>query len=155
MRQRILDVCCGSRMFWFDKHNPDVVFMDSREISEDIPDGRRIEIKPDIHGDFRNIPYNDNTFSLVVFDPPHLKHAGKRSWLVLKYGILPENWEHLIKAGFVECMRVLKPDGVLCMKWSDGQIGTADVLRILPIKPLFGFRRGRGIFLVFMHPKGD
>lgn len=155
MRQRILDVCCGSRMFWFYKHNPDVVFMDNREISEDMPDGRHIEVKPDICGDFRNIPYNDNTFSLVIFDPPHLTHAGKKSWLALKYGILPENWEHSIKAGFVECMRVLKPDGVLCMKWSDGQISTADVLRILPIKPLLGFRRGRGIFLIFMHPKGD
>ena len=29
--QRILDACCGSRMFWFDKQNPDVVFADNRE----------------------------------------------------------------------------------------------------------------------------
>lgn len=24
----ILDACCGSRMFWFDKHNPLVLFVD-------------------------------------------------------------------------------------------------------------------------------
>lgn len=29
----ILDACCGSRMFWFDRQNPDVVFMDRREES--------------------------------------------------------------------------------------------------------------------------
>lgn len=23
----IIDVCCGSRMFWFDRKNPKVVFM--------------------------------------------------------------------------------------------------------------------------------
>lgn len=26
----VLDACCGSRMFWFDRHHPDVVFMDRR-----------------------------------------------------------------------------------------------------------------------------
>lgn len=26
----ILDACCGSRMFWFDKHNPLVLFVDKR-----------------------------------------------------------------------------------------------------------------------------
>lgn len=28
----ILDACCGSRMFWFDRTNPDVVFMDRRKL---------------------------------------------------------------------------------------------------------------------------
>ena len=26
----ILDACCGSRMFWFDKHNPLALFVDKR-----------------------------------------------------------------------------------------------------------------------------
>lgn len=26
----ILDACCGSRMFWFDKHNPNTLFIDKR-----------------------------------------------------------------------------------------------------------------------------
>lgn len=30
MNKRILDVACGSKMFWFDKHNPDVEFCDKR-----------------------------------------------------------------------------------------------------------------------------
>lgn len=28
MGKPILDACCGSRMFWYDKDNPAVVFMD-------------------------------------------------------------------------------------------------------------------------------
>ena len=30
--KKILDVCCGSRMFWFDKENPDTIFADNREV---------------------------------------------------------------------------------------------------------------------------
>ena len=29
--KRVLDVCCGSRMFWFDKQNKDVLFVDKRK----------------------------------------------------------------------------------------------------------------------------
>ncbi len=25
-KKRVLDACCGSRMFWFDRENPDAVF---------------------------------------------------------------------------------------------------------------------------------
>lgn len=31
---KILDVCCGSKMFWFDKNNKNVVFMDIRELDD-------------------------------------------------------------------------------------------------------------------------
>lgn len=32
MKKRILDVACGSKMFWFDKHNPDVEFCDKKVV---------------------------------------------------------------------------------------------------------------------------
>lgn len=32
--KRILDACCGSKMFWFDKNNPDVEFCDIRSWNE-------------------------------------------------------------------------------------------------------------------------
>ena len=32
MSKRILDIACGSKMFWFNKHNPDVEFCDNRTI---------------------------------------------------------------------------------------------------------------------------
>lgn len=148
--KRILDACCGSRMFWFDKYNKDVVFMDKREVHTTLCDGRKLVVSPDVVGDFTNIPYKANRFNLVVFDPPHLIHAGETSWLALKYGVIEGAWKKMICQGFNECMRVLKKDGVLIMKWSSDQISTKDVLQVLPVRPLFGNRRGKSIFLVFM-----
>lgn len=28
----ILDACCGSQMFWFDRNNPEVIFADNRQL---------------------------------------------------------------------------------------------------------------------------
>lgn len=44
-----------------------------------------------IKQDFANVGFDDETFYLVVFDPPHLLRAGKSSWLVKKYGMKLEN----------------------------------------------------------------
>lgn len=70
--KRILDACCGSRMFWFDKGNQDVVFMDKRQLQTNLCDGRKLEVNPDIVADFRDMPFDDESFYMVVFDPPHL-----------------------------------------------------------------------------------
>ncbi len=86
MSKAIIDVCCGSRMFWHDKQNPNVVFMDNRAFEETLCDGRTLEVKPDIVADFRSIPFPDNSFHLVVFDPPHLHRIGDSAWMAKKYG---------------------------------------------------------------------
>lgn len=150
MMKKILDACCGSRMFWFDKNNENVVFMDKRQESCMLQDGRKLEVNPDVIGDFTNMPFDDETFYLVVFDPPHLLRAGESSWLAQKYGILKDNWQDEIRKGFSECMRVLKKNGTLVFKWSEQQVMVSDVLEAINEKPLFGTRRGKTIFLVFM-----
>ena len=150
MKKVILDACCGSRMFWFDKRNPSVVFMDNRSLEQTLCDGRKLEIKPDLVADFRHIPYADNSFHLAVFDPPHLIRVGKKSWLAAKYGKLGPNWRADLKAGFDECLRVLKPHGTLVFKWNETQINVSEVLRIFGVRPLVGHRRGKTHFLVFM-----
>ena len=66
----ILDACCGSRMFWFDKENPNVLFQDIRDEEHTLCDGRQLKIHPDVVGDFTKMQYEDNTFQMVVFDPP-------------------------------------------------------------------------------------
>ncbi len=38
-------------MFWFDKENKDVIFMDNRELEDTLCDGRKLIIEPDILGD--------------------------------------------------------------------------------------------------------
>ena len=137
-------------MFWFDKNNENVVFMDNRQESCTLQDGRKLEVNPDVIGDFTKMPFDDETFYLVVFDPPHLLRAGKSSWLAKKYGILKDNWQDEIQKGFIECMRVLKKNGTLVFKWSEQQVSVSDILKAINVKPLFGTRRGKTIFLVFM-----
>ena len=154
--KRVLDVCCGSRMFWFDKQNKDVLFVDKRKevlTAKDREKIRTIEINPDIIADFTELPFNDNSFNMVVFDPPHLKTLGETSWMAKKYGKLPDNWECVISKGFDECMRVLKPNGTLIFKWNETEIKTSKILSLIPYKPLFGHTTGRQaktIWLAFM-----
>lgn len=40
----ILDMCCGSRMFWFDKQDERAVFMDKRSEEHTLCDGRPLVI---------------------------------------------------------------------------------------------------------------
>ncbi len=147
---KVLDACCGSKMFWFDKENEDVLFMDKRELETTLSDGRKLVVKPDIVADFREMPFEDNSFYLVVFDPPHLLKVGEESWLAKKYGKLEESWQSDIKQGFDECMRVLKPNGTLIFKWNEEQIKLSEILRVIDIKPLFGNKRSKTHWLVFM-----
>ncbi|HDJ2961777.1 TPA: class I SAM-dependent methyltransferase [Staphylococcus aureus] len=150
MTAKILDACCGSKMFWFDKENQDIVFMDNRALNTKLNDGRNLIINPDVVADFRDMPFDDNTFHLVVFDPPHLKTGGDKSWLVQKYGRLNESWPEDIKQGFNECMRVLKPNGTLIFKWNEEQIKLSQILKCFNQLPLFGNKRAKTHWLVFM-----
>ena len=135
---------------WFDKQNDDVLYMDNRKLTDTLCDGRVLEVKPDIIADFRNMPFKDNSFFLVVFDPPHLVNAGDNSWLAKKYGKLSGTWRNDIAQGFKECMRVLKINGTLIFKWNEEQIKLSEILKLINIKPLFGNRRNKTHWLVFI-----
>ena len=147
--KKILDACCGSRMFWFDKTNSNVLFADIRTETIEVKDSsantgiRTIEVKPDIEVDFRDMPFKDNTFKMVVFDPPHLYKLGKDSWMAKKYGVLLPTWQLDIKAGFNECMRVLEPYGTLIFKWNENQITVKQILNAIGHQPLFGHKSGK------------
>ena len=148
--KKILDVCCGTKMFWFNKNREDTVYMDNREYEDILCDGRKIEIKPDIVANFKKIPFPDNSFKLVVFDPPHLLRVGDNSWLKKKYGKLDNSWPQDIKKGFEECFRVLEPFGILIFKWNEEQIKLSEILKLTKIEPLFGNKRAKTHWLVFM-----
>lgn len=149
--KKILDACCGSKMFWFDKENKDTIFMDNRYYEDTLCDGRILKINPDIIADFRHMPFQDESFYLVVFDPPHLLKAGENSWLAKKYGKLKlDSWREDIRQGFNECMRVLKPNGTLIFKWNEEQIKLNEILVTIDFKPLFGNKRSNTHWLVFM-----
>lgn len=157
----VLDPCCGSRMMWFDKNDARAVFADQRRETLTVTDNskgnhsgqRTLRIEPDTLIDFRAMEFADGSFKLVAFDPPHLIHAGPKSWLAAKYGKLSDNWRDDLSAGFAECFRVLEQHGVLVFKWNETQVKLKEVLALTPHQPLFGQVSGRSgmtHWLVFM-----
>jgi hypothetical protein len=148
-------------MFWFDRENPDVVFVDKRRERVELPDIsskggiRTLIVDPDIQADFTALPFPDLTFAHVVFDPPHLIRAGKTGWLAKKYGVLGVHWRDELRAGFSECFRVLTISGTLVFKWNEEQIPVSEILALTPVKPLYGNRCGRTAkthWIVFLKP---
>ena len=147
--KKILDMTCGSRTIWFNKNHPAAVYCDKRQEDYELYFGkartslRHLHVAPDVICDFTDLPFPDESFSLVVFDPPHLLKAKETAWLVKKYGRLPEEWQPMIRDGFREGMRVLKPDSVLIFKWSEYDIPAEDVWKAIGQKPLFGHHSGK------------
>lgn len=139
----VLDPCCGARSFWFNQQDQRALFGDIRSEEHTLCDGRAFNITPDLNMDFRAMPFADDTFRLVVFDPPHLRRAGRGSWLKAKYGLLSDDWRNDLRCGFAECFRVLRPEGILIFKWSEVQVPVSQVLELTPQIPLFGHKYGR------------
>jgi hypothetical protein len=137
----VLDPASGSRMFYFDRDDERVLFGDIRRESHTLCDGRALEVCPDVVNDFRDLPYPDGQFRVVIFDPPHLARVGASSWVFKKYGGLLATWREDLAVGFAECFRVLATEGVLIFKWNETQVSVSDVLALTPHKPLVGHRR--------------
>ena len=154
MKKMILDVTCGDRTIWFQKKEPHTIYCDKRQEEWEGDFGkvlnkngkkkhRHLVIKPDNQCDFTNLPFDDNTFNLVVFDPPHIENLTESSWMRKSYGSLDGDWKPMIRKGFEECMRVLKTGGVLIFKWSDISVSTREILNVIKQEPLFGHRSGK------------
>lgn len=141
--KKVLDVCCGSRMFYFNKNDDRVLFCDKRSEDIELTD-RVISVRPDVVANFKNLPFADGTFHQVVFDPPHLLRVGESSYMFAKYGKLDHNtWQEDLKQGFDECFRVLATNGTLIFKWNEIQIPVSEILALTPYDPLYGHRSGK------------
>lgn len=153
MNKLILDPCCGSKMFWFDRNNENVIFTDKRTETHTLCDGRILNIAPDFEMDFRDMFFENETFYHVILDPPHLEKVGKTAWMALKYGELENDWREDLKLALSECFRVLKPYGTLMFKWNENQIRVSEILKLTDVKPLYGHKSGKNSqthWIVFM-----
>lgn len=145
----VLDVCCGPRSMWFDKNDERALFVDRRKEVHEKPrkcrkNVTRIEIDPDVLADFSDLPFEDESFKLVVMDPPHYTEMKAGKGHILKhYGCLFPGWEENLAEGFKECFRVLEKGGVFIFKWCAVEIPLSRILELTPEKPLFGHRTGR------------
>ena len=115
--QEILDATWGLGTFWHRGKAP-AKFSPRATIDID-PRGR-----PDVVADFTALPFQDATFTVVVFDPPHLTdHDTPQSSKVMlnRYGDAGrvDNVSHLFLPFFKEAMRVTKPRGIVLCKMSD------------------------------------
>ena len=125
----ILDATAGFRMMWFNKHHPNVLYVDQRP-----------ECEPDQIADFTHLDYPDESFKLVVFDPPHIidKTGTNRTGQLNDFGSLcAETWQNDLRKGFREVWRVLQNYGVLIFKWSSQQVPSNQVLKLISQEPLF------------------
>ena len=142
---KILDATAGSRGIWYQKDLPFVTWMDKRKgkyTSYISPkDKRVINVNPDVVADWtKTIPFENNYFDMVVFDPPHLvkKPCKKLSRMEYQYTSLnKDTWKQDLQKGFNELFRVLKPYGFLVLKWCETNIKIMDVVGLSPYKPMF------------------
>ena len=147
----VLDPCCGTRMFWYDPETPYVIYGDRRKetrITDKGTPGTRGRapkvVNPSILLDFRSLPFEDNSFYHVVFDPPHYtKKTIGSGRLAFDYGVLGISWREDLRLGFSECFRVLRPLGTLIFKWCETEIPLQEVLQLAPFLPMYGHRSGR------------
>jgi len=149
--EEILDATCGGRSIWCEeqKDNDKTLYIDRREeppgfhVDEYDHYSKSYSVEPDEVQDFRDLPYPDESFNLVVFDPPHvIKDGGMESLagaVQRKYGALEaETWQADLKAGFDELWRVLRSGGTLAFKFADNAASWNEVLDLAPKDPMFG-----------------
>ena len=126
----VLDATYGHGGFW--RNGPIrleqrcVIGLDKRagsgELNEELPPAVRALVA----GDFEQMPFADNTFDAVIFDPPFMTRPGSGSKMNQRYEAYA-TYDDLLRslaAAGAEVRRVLKPDGVAivkCMDWVESR----------------------------------
>jgi hypothetical protein len=133
-----LDATAGNRLLWPCKNPPEFIFMD-RETE--------LKVSPDIFCAWEHLPFRDNVFHTIIFDPPHLitkngptyyknpENAGGPKgtfygWYVSKIDLI----KRLTRAA-KEFYRVGK---VVSMKWYEGSMVLEKVIPLM--RPWVNFK---------------
>ena len=144
---KILDATAGYKGIWYQKDPPFVTFMDKRKETVDtrsennLKNSRRYKINPDVVSEWKDAPFPDGYFDIIIFDPPHLvlERGKKLSSMAKAYSCLyKDNWKQELGGGIKKLFDILKPDGIFIFKWCENSIKVQDVLKLFPYKPLFG-----------------
>ena len=114
--ENILDATVNGARFWRGSARP-IVGLDIEQ-----------KHRPSLVGDNASMPFKDESFDVVVYDPPHIPNQGKdkskdfndRFGLTLKSSKDHNyNFSHLYPAFTSEAYRVLREEGVLFCKITD------------------------------------
>jgi hypothetical protein len=147
---KILDATCGYKGMWYQKNHPYVTFMDKRK--EEFQSAhlhqkkRTYRINPDVVSEWKNAPFPDEYFDVVLFDPPHIIWSKPH----IEGTIEKENghldagdWEQVLQEGITKLFSILKSDGIFILKWCEVKIPVKKIIEMCPYNPLFGTRTGQ------------
>lgn len=108
----VVDVTYGRGLWWSD-YRPEHLI--AHDIAHD-------------NIDFRDLPEESSSVDVVVFDPPYIAMGGRATSTLGdfadRYGLIdaPKNPEELsayIAGGLAECVRIVKPSGIILAKSAD------------------------------------
>jgi len=138
-------------MMWFDgqSEQDDVICGDRRLLEKGENEYEPgFSVCPDVLLDSRQLPFKDDTFSLVAYDPPHFINEHGMSHLsgviMKKYGALrAETWRDDLVRSFRELWRVLESGGTLTFKWADRNVSHDEIIDVIDYEPLYGTRTAK------------
>ena len=79
---------------------------------------RTANIDPDIIADFTDLPFPDESFALVVMDPPHIPQETCTGMVVRQYGHLAGDWKEMLRK-VPRMLPCAETDGTLIFKWNE------------------------------------
>lgn len=113
---RIVDLTANKRRIWKGIDTSNVTFCDIDP-----------EMNPDVVCDYKATPFDDASFSLVVWDPPHLPSAAGsmksmaqfKNNFGLEHSVQGDNISTTFRPFLAEARRILTPDGLIFAKLID------------------------------------
>jgi hypothetical protein len=118
----ILDCTFGKGLFWDNLLAPGL-----RVIKADLQRWPGI----DLQADFTRLPFADQTFDVVFFDPPYHRHATATREIVKHFATT--HVEYLYMAGALEIWRILRRQGLLIVKCGAGLSGVTLIVQSLQL----------------------
>jgi hypothetical protein len=140
----ILDATAGNRHIWGKNKYPEgVVFFDKET---------NLKIPADVIGTWDKLPFPDNSFDCIIFDPPHVTHFSETSihlnpkedgkvWGCWWGGFKGKN--HMVREIYKAQREFSRVSSRLCLKWNDNGVGVDPILTLFDRWKLVWLQRYR------------